>query len=78
MRDLGSFSAVMKYSISVRRVYGMLRSIGCSLPTLLALFVGHVMADRASTDRSENAMMPSVMASDAANQRALETASRFG
>jgi hypothetical protein len=56
----------------------MLRSIGCSLLTLLVLFVGHVMADGASTDRSEDAMMPGVMAGHAANQRALETASRFG
>ncbi len=78
MRALRSSAAVMGYSISVRRVYGMLRSIGSSLLALLALFVGHVMADRASTDRAEDAMMPGVVAGHAANQRALETASRFG
>jgi len=56
----------------------MLCSIGCSLLTFLALFVGHVMADGASTNRSEDAMMPGVMAGYAANQGALETAFRFG
>jgi len=64
-------------SISVRLVRGMLRSIGCSL-TFLILFVGHVMADGASADRSEDAMMAGVMAGHSADQRALETAFRFG
>jgi len=63
-------------SISVRLVRGMLRSIGCSL-TFLILFVGHVMADGASADRSEDAMMAGVMAGHAADQGALETAFRF-
>ena len=55
----------------------MLYSIGCSLLTFLTLFVGHVMAHGAPTDRSEDAMMPGVMAGDAANHSALKTASRF-
>jgi hypothetical protein len=58
-------------SVAVRRVCRLLRSIGCSLPALLALFVGHVVADRASTDRTEDSMMPGVMASDAAHHGAL-------
>ncbi len=64
-------------SISVRLVWGMRRLIGCTL-TFLVLFVGHVMADGASTDRTEDAMVPGVMARHTTDQRALETAFRFG
>ena len=64
-------------SISVRLVRGMRPLIGCSL-TFLVLFVGHVMADGATADRTENAMVAGVMAGHAADQRALETAFCFG
>jgi hypothetical protein len=56
-------------SISVRLVRGT-RVIGGSL-TFLVLFVGQVMADGASADRTEDAMVAGVMACDAADQRAL-------
>ena len=80
-RELSARTAMLKdrtaASISVRLVRGMLRSIGCSL-TFLILFVGHVMADGASAYCSEDAMMAGVMAGHSADQRALETAFRFG
>ena len=44
----------------------------------LVLFVGHVMADDAAADRAEDAVVAGVMAGDAADQRALEAAFRFG
>jgi hypothetical protein len=45
---------------------------------LLALFVGHVMADGAATDRAKDAMVSREMASHGTYRPSLETARRFG
>src|ERR1700742_3633598 len=57
-----------------RSPWGVLRSRR-GLP--LRLLIGHVMADGAAADRAQNAMMPSVMAGDAADERALEAPLRL-
>ena len=55
----------------------MLR-LGGGRRLLLALFVGHVMADDAAADRAEDGVVAGEMVGRAAGRRPLETAFRFG
>jgi|SRR5271166_3225187 len=64
-------------SVGVRLVRGMLRLVG-SRWILLALFIGHVMADDTAADRAYDGVMAGVMACHAADQRSLQTPFRFG
>ena len=45
---------------------------------LLIFLVGHMVADDASADGAQYAVMPCVMAGDAADHRALDAARGFG